>query len=92
MEEWLARATRGVDPGAPGAFWHIFANLMGMLPWAALAWWNLVFVAVGAVLGWRRGRWAEGIAWALLLGPLGWIVVLRRKRPAIPPLLPPRRR
>jgi hypothetical protein len=81
MDELLAKATQGVDPDAPGAFWHIFVNLLNMLPWAAMFWWNLLFIAVGALLGWWRGRTGEGVVWALVLGPIGWIVILARPRP-----------
>ena len=88
MDELLARATRGVDSDAPGAFWHVFFNLLNMLPWAAMFWWSLLFVAVGALLGWWRGRLFEGIVWAWVLGPIGWIVVLLRPRPK-PPQRPP---
>jgi hypothetical protein len=92
VDELLARATQGVDPDAPGAFWHIFFNLLNMLPWAAMFWWSLLFVAVGALLGWWRGRLFEGIVWAWVLGPLGWIVILARPRPAPRPQPPPLRR
>ncbi|KRE87440.1 hypothetical protein ASG75_04755 [Rhodanobacter sp. Soil772] len=92
MDELLARATQGVDPDAPGAFWHIFFNLLNMLPWAAMFWWSLLFVAVGALLGWWRGRLFEGIVWAWVLGPIGWIVILARPRPAPRPQPPPLRR
>jgi hypothetical protein len=95
MDEWLARATRGVDLDAPGAVIHVFLNLLNMLPWAAMFWWNLAFVAVGALIGWWRGRWLEGVLWAWVLGPIGWIVVLfkaRRQPPAVPPPLPSRRK
>ncbi|WP_329743017.1 hypothetical protein [Dyella sp. A6] len=88
MHELLARATHGVDLTAPGAFWHVFFNLLNMVPWTAMFWWNVVFVIVGAVLGWWRGRVAEGVAWALLLGPIGWLIVLLRKPRATPPPLP----
>jgi hypothetical protein len=81
MDELIARATQGVDPDAPGAFWQIFVNLLNMLPWAAMFWWNLLFIAVGALLGWWRGRTGEGIVWALVLGPIGWIVILAMPRP-----------
>ncbi|MEI7037072.1 hypothetical protein [Fulvimonas yonginensis] len=91
MDELLARAVQGVDPDAPGAFWRIFLNLMGLVPWAALAGWSLLFVAVGALLGWWRGRTAEGIVWAAVLGPLGWLLILRRPRRGRPPPLPRRR-
>lgn len=88
MDELLARATQGVDLGAPGAFWRVYLNLLAMVPWTALFWWNLGFVAVGALLGWWRGRLGEGIAWAFVLGPVGWLVFLLRRRPAKPPPLP----
>jgi hypothetical protein len=92
MDELLARALHGVDPDAPGAFWQIFVNLMGLVPWAALFWWNVLFIAIGALIGWRRGRLAEGIAWALVLGPIGWLVVLARSRPQRRREPPPLRR
>lgn len=91
MDELLARATHGVDLDSPGAFWQVFLNLWAMVPWIALFWWNLVFVAVGALLGWWRGRLWEGIAWACFLGPIGWLVICRRPRArprAEPPPLP----
>ena len=92
MGELLARAMQGVDPGAPGAFWKIVANLMAMVPWTTLFWWNLAFVAVGAVLGWWRGRFWAGVLWAWILGPVGWCVFLVRTRTrAVPPPLPRQR-
>jgi len=91
MDELLARAMQGVDPDAPDAFWRIVLNLIALVPWGALFWWNVLFVAVGAALGWWRRRTAEGIAWAFVLGPIGWLVVLRRPRRKVPPPLPPPR-
>lgn len=91
MDGLLARAMQGVDPDAPGAFWKVFENLMALLPWTTLAWWNLAFVGVGAVLGWWRGRFWAGVIWAWVLGPIGWAVFLLRTRSGPPPL-PPRRR
>jgi len=85
---------QGVDPDSPGASLQIFMNLMSMLPWAALFWWSVAFIVVGALVGWWRGRTLEGIVWAAVLGPVGWIVVWLRPRPkprATPPPLPPRR-
>jgi hypothetical protein len=80
VDELLARATRGVDLDAPGAFWQVFFNLLNMLPWAAMFWWSLLFVAVGLLLGWWRGRIVEGVLWAWVLGPIGWIVILAKPR------------
>jgi hypothetical protein len=91
MDEILARATQGVDPDAPDAFLRIFLNLMAQVPWTAFIWWNLFFLAVGALLGWWRGRAAEGVAWTFVLGPIGWLIILRRPRRVAPPPLPNRR-
>ncbi|RUL78312.1 hypothetical protein [Dyella choica] len=88
MEELLAKASQGVDLDAPDAYLHILMNLMAMIPWAALFWWNLVFVAVGALLGWWRGKLLAGVIWALVLGPIGWVVVLLTPKSAKPPPLP----
>jgi hypothetical protein len=89
MEDWLEALTRGIDLGAPDAAWQVFARLMQLVPWAALWWSTAFFAAVGAWLGWRRGRTLAGIGWALLLGPLGWVVVLARpRRGRGPPPLP----
>ncbi|MFC5740970.1 hypothetical protein [Dyella tabacisoli] len=93
MDELLNKAMNGVDPDAPGAFWQVFLNLMGIVPWGALFWWSVGFVVVGAALGWWRGRLLEGVVWAALLGPIGWFVVLARPRTkpgAGPPPLPPK--
>ncbi len=85
---------QGVDPDSPDAFLRIFMNLMDMFPWAALFWWNVAFVVVGALIGWWKGRLLEGVVWAAVLGPIGWIVLLLRPRPkpgSTPPPLPGRR-
>ncbi|MET4677115.1 MULTISPECIES: hypothetical protein [unclassified Luteibacter] len=89
MDELLARAMQGVDPDAPGAFLAIFANLMRLVPWGELILWQVVFIVVGAALGWWRGRLVAGIVAALVLGPFGWVVpFLPRKPPRLPPPLP----
>lgn len=88
MDELIAKATQGVDMSSPDAFLHIFMNLMNMLPLAALFWWSVVFVVVGALLGWWRGRLMAGVVWALALGPIGWIIVLLIPKSAKPPPLP----
>jgi hypothetical protein len=94
MDELLSKAMQGVDLDAPGAFWHVFVNLLALVPWGQLMLWNVVFVLVGAALGWWRGRTRAGVLWALVLGPIGWIIVLWPERPRQPgpPPLPGRRR
>jgi hypothetical protein len=88
MDELIAKATQGVDMSSPDASVHIFLNLMNILPLAALFWWSVFFVAVGALLGWWRGRLTAGIVWAIVLGPIGWIIVLRTPKLVKPPPLP----
>lgn len=92
MDELIARALQGVNPDAPGAFWLVFTNLMALVPWNTLLWFNLLFVVIGAVLGRWRGRWQDGAMWALVLGPIGWIVTIcsTRRRTHLPPPLPGR--
>lgn len=94
MDELLNKALQGVDPDAPGAFWQIFGNLMALVPWTELTLWSVFFVLVGAGLGWWRGNVRAGVVWALVLGPIGWLVVLwvPARKAGMPPPLPPRRR
>jgi len=57
VDELIAKATQGVDMDAPDAFVHIFINLMAMVPWAALFWWNLAFIAVRCSAGGAGSCW-----------------------------------
>jgi len=77
---------QGVDPDDPGASLRIFSNLMGLVPWWNLIAWQVFFIAVGALLGWWRGRTMAGIVGALVLGPFGWVIPFIPKRG--PPPLP----
>jgi len=86
----LSRAMQGVTPGEPGAFWQIFRNLMAMMPWGQMIVWQVVFILVGGLLGWWRGRTMAGVIASLVLGPLGWIVpFLPARQPPVPPVPPP---
>jgi len=88
MEELLAKATQGVDPNDPGAFFTIFMNLMGLVPWGQLILWQVVFIVVGAALGWWKGRFTATVVASLLLGPFGWAVPFLPRKAALPPPLP----
>lgn len=90
MHEMLARVMAGVDPEAGGAFGRIFANAWALVPWTTLFWWNLLFGAIGALLGFLRGGWRRGLLCGLILGPIGWLALLRRPRKLPPPLPRPR--
>jgi Na+/proline symporter len=87
MDELIARAMQGVDPDDPAAFWHIVGNLMALVPWWNLVIWQVVFVVVGGLLGWWKGRTKAGVIASLILGPFGWIVPFmpRRQPPPLPP-------
>lgn len=90
MHELLARAMAGVDPDSPGAVWQIYANVFALVPWSTLFWWNVLFGVIGGLLGLWRGGWRRGLIWGLVLGPLGWLALVRRRRasPVMPPPLP----
>jgi hypothetical protein len=36
----------------------------------------LVLGGIGGVIGYKKGRLVAGILWGMVLGPLGWIIVL----------------
>src|SRR3954468_8139412 len=78
---------QGVDPDDPGAFLRIVGNLMAQVPWWNLVLWQVVFVVVGGLLGWWKGRTKAGVIAALILGPFGWVVPFLPRR--TPPPLPP---
>ncbi|UPG96145.1 hypothetical protein [Luteibacter aegosomatissinici] len=84
MDELLAKAMAGVDPQAPGAFLTIFMNLMRLVPWGQLVLWQVVFIVVGALLGWWRGRVTATVVASLVLGPFGWAVPFLPRPPAAP--------
>lgn len=89
MDDLLTRVFQGVDLQSPDASRQLLLNLLALTPWAWLIWSTLLFAAVGAILGWRRGRLWAGIGWAMLLGPIGWWVIWRSR--ALPPPLPGKR-
>jgi len=89
VDELLAKAMQGVDPAEPGAFLHIFTNLMALVPWGEMVLWQVVFIVVGALLGWWRGRLKAALIASLVLGPFGWVVPFLPRR--TPPPLPPAR-
>ncbi len=51
------------------------AVLLDPALWAWMTALTVVCIAVGALIGWLKGRTAAGIIWAAVLGPVGWIIV-----------------
>jgi hypothetical protein len=74
MESWVERLLQGIDPEAPDATLQVFLRIMGMVDWWLLLWLTLACMAVGGLIGWRRGSFWRDVALAAALGPLGWIV------------------
>lgn len=74
MDAWIERLMQGLDPEAPDLTLQLFLRLMGMVNWWLLLWLTLSCMAVGALIGWRRGTLWRDIGLAAALGPLGWIV------------------
>jgi hypothetical protein len=89
MDDLLTKVLQGVDLQSPDASRQLLLNLLALTPWASLIWTTVLFMVVGAVLGWWRGRLWAGIGWALLLGPIGWWLIWRRQ--PVPPPLPGKR-
>lgn len=74
MESWVERLMQGIDPEAPDASLQLFLRIMGMVDWWLLLWLTLACMAVGGLIGWRRGAFWRDVALAAALGPLGWVV------------------
>jgi hypothetical protein len=74
MLDWLEQLMQGIDPDAPDATLQLFLRLMGLVDWWLLLWITLGSMAVGALIGWRRGTLWRDVGLAAALGPLGWIV------------------
>lgn len=45
--------------------------------WALLL--TILCAAVGALIGWAKGRWIAGLVWGAALGPIGWLVIALSK-------------
>lgn len=84
MDEWLQRLMQGIDPDAPDASYQLFLRLMGLVDWWLLFWLTLACMAVGGLIGWRRGSFWRDVAFAAALGPFGWILSWLLPPPAPP--------
>ncbi|TDR38735.1 hypothetical protein DFR29_11963 [Tahibacter aquaticus] len=84
MDEWLQRLMEGIDPESPDASYQLFLRLMGLVDWWLLFWLTLGCIAVGGLIGWKRGTFWRDVAFAAAFGPFGWILSW-----LLPPPLPP---
>jgi hypothetical protein len=75
MHALLQKLLQGVDPATPGAFWRLLHNLLALVPWWPLVWFTIACAAVGALIGWWRGRVALGIVLGLVVGPVAWVAL-----------------
>ena len=75
MGALLQKLLRGVDPGAPGAFWRLLHNMLALVPWWPLVWFIVACAVIGAVLGWWRGRIALAVALGVVVGPIAWLAL-----------------
>lgn len=46
-----------------------------------LVWWTLLYGGIGAVVGRSRKHTTSGFAYGMLLGPIGWLIVLLKRDP-----------
>lgn len=84
MDDWLQRLMQGIDPDAPDASYQVFLRLMGLIDWWLLVWITLACMAVGGLIGWRRGTFWRDVAFAAAFGPFGWILSWLLPPPAPP--------
>ncbi len=75
MDALLHKVFQGVDLNAPGAFWQLLHNMLALIPWWPLIWFTIACAAIGALLGWWRGRIALGIVLGVVVGPLSWVAL-----------------
>lgn len=48
----------------------------------------VIFGAIGMLIGVRKGRVVAGLIWAMLLGPIGWLIVLLGPNMTAPKAVP----
>lgn len=71
----LARVDQS-DPEAVQALLDAcVATLLDPALWVWAVGVTIACAAMGALIGWKKGRWLAGLLWGAALGPIGWIVV-----------------
>ncbi|HVV95848.1 MAG TPA: hypothetical protein VHC92_01775, partial [Rhodanobacteraceae bacterium] len=68
------------DPDAVQALLHqCMSSLLDPTLWEWMLGLTIACAAIGALIGWIKGRWLAGLIWGAALGPIGWIVVALSK-------------
>ncbi|MGA8278605.1 MAG: hypothetical protein WB784_10460 [Rhodanobacteraceae bacterium] len=77
-----------VDQTDPAAIQRLLdqcvATLLDPTLWAWAVGLNVACALIGALIGWRKGRWVAGFMWGLALGPVGWLVIALAKPAGAP--------
>lgn len=50
--------------------------LLDVKLWALATGLTLACAAIGAAIGYVKGRWLAGLVWGAALGPIGWVVAV----------------
>lgn len=77
--ECTIQAYSQLDPDDLDAAREMLESCMAVLLAPELWWWliglSVFFVAIGAAIGFAKGRVVAGVVWSAVLGPFGWLVV-----------------
>jgi hypothetical protein len=72
-----------VDQSDPEAVQALLQSCVDTLLSPVLWEWALLLTfacaAIGALIGWAKGRWLAGFVWGAALGPIGWLVIALSK-------------
>ena len=69
MDTILAGIESRFKMGSPGPYNRKASMLIAFLAYF------IVFGAIGALIGQKKGRPFAGLVWAMVLGPIGWLLV-----------------
>ena len=71
----FARLDKNDIEAVQGMLDSCMSVLLDPVLWSWLIGITVVSVAVGALIGWMKGRTLAGLIWGAALGPIGWFVI-----------------